>query len=194
MATRLAKDFQTFADLAAVYERDKDYRIVQERRPGSTTAVIAPHGGGIEAHTSDIARQIAGPEFNYYLFEGLLKAGNFAALHLSSHRFDEPTCLEMIRDCDRVIAVHGCGHEGERVLMGGRDVQLRQAIGALLREAGLDCEDAPEGLDAADANNICNRGRTGAGVQLELTLALRRSHRRELLIRAVCGALRRAEG
>jgi phage replication-related protein YjqB (UPF0714/DUF867 family) len=63
MTKRLAKDFRSFADLAAAYERDRDYRIVQVPRAGATTAIVAPHGGGIEAHTSDIAREIAGGEF-----------------------------------------------------------------------------------------------------------------------------------
>jgi phage replication-related protein YjqB (UPF0714/DUF867 family) len=185
MATRLAKDFRTFADLAAVYERDRDYRIVQMLRPDAATAIVAPHGGAIEAHTSDIAREIAGPEFSFYAFEGLLKAGNFAALHLANHLFDEPGCLELLAGSDRVVTVHGCGRADEVVLMGGRDAALREALAERARAAGLACEDAPPGLDASDAKNLCNRGRTGAGVQLELSLALRRSPRRALLIRAV---------
>lgn len=189
MTRRLAKDFRSFADLAAAYERDRDFRIVQVNRPESATAIIAPHGGSIEAHTSDIARDIAGQEFSLYMFEGLLKAGNFAALHLSSHLFDETGCLELIGTCDRVVTVHGCGHAGEHVLIGGRDAVLRGAIAARLNDAGLACEDAPAGLNAADANNICNRGRTGAGVQLEITSELRRSSRRAALIRAVRDAL-----
>jgi phage replication-related protein YjqB (UPF0714/DUF867 family) len=36
-----------------------------------------------------------------------------------------------------------------------------------------------------DPRNICNRGRTGRGVQLEISLALRRSPRRVILVRAV---------
>jgi hypothetical protein len=35
MTTRLAKDFRSFADLAAAYARDKDYRIVLISRPAS---------------------------------------------------------------------------------------------------------------------------------------------------------------
>jgi phage replication-related protein YjqB (UPF0714/DUF867 family) len=115
---KLAKNFRSFADLAAAYERDRDYRIVRLLRPESQVAILAPHGGSIEAHTSDIARDIAGRDFNLYLFEGLLKAGNFAALHLSSHLFDEPDCLDLLRACQSVISVHGCGHAGEIVLMG----------------------------------------------------------------------------
>ena len=185
MPTTLAKDFQSFSDLAAAYQRDKDYRIVQVPRPGSSTAVLAPHGGGIEAYTSDIARAIAGDDFGLYLFEGLLRAGNFAALHLSSERFDEPACIEMLAWCDRVVSVHGCATAGEVVLLGGRDDALRGAIAAQLRAAGLTCEDAPSGLAGADPNNVCNRGRTGSGVQLEVSMALRRSQRRSVFVRAV---------
>lgn len=189
MTTRLAKDFRSFADLAAAYARDKDYRIVLLGRPASGTAIIAPHGGNIEAHTSDIAREIAGTEFSLYLFEGLLKAGNFTALHLASHLFDEQACIELAAASDRVVTVHGCSRDGERVLLGGRDRVLRGAFAARLQAAGVACEDAPSGLDAADPANICNRGRSGAGVQLEISLALRQSRRRSVLTRAVRDAL-----
>ena len=186
---KLAKDFRSFADLAAAYERDRDYRIVQSRRPGSQVVILALHGGSIEAHTSDIAREIAGQEFNLYLFEGLLKAGNFAALHLSSHLFDEPDCLELLSDCRAVVSVHGCGQAGEIVLAGGRDVKLRDSIAERLRDLGVACSAGPAGLDAADPMNVCNRGRDGAGVQLEVSLELRRSSRRALLVRSVREAL-----
>lgn len=189
MPTKLAKDFRSYADLAAAYQRDQDYRIVQVPRPGSSTAVLAPHGGGIEAYTSDIARGIAGDDFGLYVFEGQLRAGNFAALHLSSELFDEPECLNMLASCDRVVSVHGCGVAGEVVLLGGRDHVLRGAIAAQLQAAGLTCDDAPSGLAGTDPRNICNRGRTGSGVQLEVSMGLRRSPRRSVLVRAVRLAL-----
>lgn len=189
MPSKLAKDFQSFADLAAAYQRDKDYRIAQVPRPGSSMAVVAPHGGGIEAYTADIARGIAGDDFGLYLFEGLLRAGNFAALRLPSELFDEPDCLAMLRACDRVVSVHGCGLPGEIVLLGGRDHVLRGAIAARLKAAGLACEDAPAGLAGTDPRNICNRGRSGAGVQMEVSMGLRRSRRRAVLVRAVREAL-----
>lgn len=189
MVSKLAKHFRSFADLAANYEADRDYRIVLTRRPGSQVAILAPHGGSIEAHTSDIARDIAGQDFNLYQFDGLLKAGNFAALHLASHRFDEPGCLDLLGSCRFVISVHGCGHPGEIVLTGGRDAGLRTAITERLGAHGVACEAAPAGLDAVDPMNVCNRGRGGAGVQLEVSLELRRSPRRALLVRAVREAL-----
>ncbi len=103
--------------------------------------------------------------------------------------FDEPGCLDLLRACQSVISVHGCGHAGEIVLLGGRDVALRESIGARLHGLGVTCEDAPAGLDAADSMNVCNRGLGGAGVQLEVSMDLRRSPRRALLVRAVREAL-----
>lgn len=191
MTSRLAKDFRSFADLAAVYTRGRDYRIVAASRRESSTVIVAPHGGGIEAFTGDIARSIAGQEYSLYVFEGLLKAGNFAALHLSSERFDEPECLAILRDCDRVITVHGCSSEGEVVLMGGLDQGLRGVVAQHVQAAGVDCEDAPARLAALNPRNVCNLGRTGEGVQLEVSLALRQSPRRRVLVDAVRAALQR---
>ena len=189
MPSRFAKDFRSFADLAEAFTRDQDYRIVQQVRPGSSTVILAPHGGSIEAFTSDIARGIAGEEYGLYLFEGLLRAGNFASLHLPSERFDEPGCLQMLADCDRVVSVHGCSVAGEAVFIGGRDRALGEAVAASLRAEGSACQDAVEKLAGQDPRNICNRGRAGQGVQLEVSLELRRSPRRKFLVTAVRQAL-----
>lgn len=189
MPSRFAKDFRSFADLAEAFTRDQDYRIVQLARPGSSTVILAPHGGSIEAFTSDIARGIAGEECSLYLFEGLLRAGNFASLHLPSERFDEPGCLQMLADCDRVVSVHGCSVAGEVVFIGGRDLALGEAVAARLQAEGIVCQDAAEKLAGQDPRNICNRGRAGQGVQLEVSLELRRSPRRKFLVAAVRQAL-----
>lgn len=189
MPSRFAKDFRSFADLAEAFTRDQAYRIVQLPRPGSSTVILAPHGGSIEAFTSDIARGIAGEEYGLYLFEGLLRAGNFASLHLPSERFDEPGCLQMLADCDRVVSVHGCSVTGEAVFIGGRDRALGEAVAASLRAEGIACQDAVEKLAGQDPRNICNRGRAGQGVQLEVSLELRRSPRRKFLVAAVRQAL-----
>ena len=189
MPSRFAKDFRSFADLAEAFTRDQDYRIVQLPRPGSSTMVLAPHGGSIEAFTSDIARGIAGEEYGLYLFEGLLRAGNFASLHLPSERFDEPVCLQMLADCDRVVSVHGCSVAGEAVFIAGRDRALGEAVATRLRAEGIVCQDAAEKLAGQDPRNICNRGQAGQGVQLEVSLELRRSPRRKFLVAAVRQAL-----
>ncbi len=59
---KLAKNFRSFADLAAAYERDRDYRIVRLLPPESEVAILAPHGGSIEAHTRiSLVTSLAGP-------------------------------------------------------------------------------------------------------------------------------------
>jgi phage replication-related protein YjqB (UPF0714/DUF867 family) len=78
--------------------------------------ILAPHGGGIEHDTSDIALAIAGENFNLYLFEGIKAKGN-ADLHVTSTRFDEASCLDILSVCDLVVAIHGCRGEDERVLL-----------------------------------------------------------------------------
>ena len=171
----LAKNFRSFADLAAVYDEGTDYRITRVPRPGSSVGVVAPHGGRIEAQTSEIATAIAGADFSLYALEGIRSTGNYAALHLTSHHFDEPGCLEMLAACDDVISIHGCKVDGEVVLVGGLDGELADELVAAMTKVGLSCYlDGHEFL-GAQPNNICNRGRRGIGVQLELSVAFRGS-------------------
>ncbi len=96
MRTVHADAYTSFVDLAKQQVRGVDYEIEVHRHTASPVAIIAPHGGGIERGTSEIARGIAGEDFNLYVFEGLKSSGNYAALHLTSRHFDEPACLELI--------------------------------------------------------------------------------------------------
>jgi phage replication-related protein YjqB (UPF0714/DUF867 family) len=76
--------------------------------------------------------------------------------------------------CDLVVAVHGLAGRREAVDVGGRDHQLRDLIDANLHAAGFDSKIITSGSHAATSrSNICNKGRRGAGVQLEITKALR---------------------
>jgi phage replication-related protein YjqB (UPF0714/DUF867 family) len=170
-----ARAYRSFADLAAVQVRGRDYEIDVRHRPASPVAVIAPHGGRIEDGTSEIARAIAADDFNLYLLEGTRPSLNYRALHLTSHRFDEPQCLGLIRDCRFVVAIHGCDGRDQRVLLGGRDVALKERItAALLAESLLALGDGHP-FPALHPDNVCNRGAGGRGVQLEITHPLRRS-------------------
>lgn len=83
----LASGYMGYADLAKSKTEGKDYKVLLRPVAGSSSAVIAPHGGRIEHYTSDIARGIAGDDFNLYLFEGVRLSGNYSTLHLTSHRF-----------------------------------------------------------------------------------------------------------
>src|SRR5262245_49530672 len=80
--------YASFAELSAA-EPAGSFTISHEERLHSRVIVIAPHGGGIEVLTSEIAREIAGQDFSYYSFAGRKRRNN-RDLHITSHRFDEP--------------------------------------------------------------------------------------------------------
>lgn len=134
----LADGYGGYADLASAQAEETDYRVHVRPFAGSSIAVIAPHGGGIEHFTSDIARAVAGTDINLYLFEGIRQAGNYAALHLTSHKFDEPRCLALLSACDHVVAIHGCAGKAQRVLMGGLDDPLKISIGQAIARLGVE--------------------------------------------------------
>jgi hypothetical protein len=96
--------YRSYGELAAAHREGIDFRVQVVQR-GSGVAIIAPHGGRIERGTSEIARAIAGEDFDLYLFEGCLPSRNFETLHLTSHHFDEPRCLSMISGCHTVVAI-----------------------------------------------------------------------------------------
>jgi phage replication-related protein YjqB (UPF0714/DUF867 family) len=165
-----------FDDLAQRYIEGVDYSVHVTHRVKSGVAVVAPHGGRIEGRTSEIARQIAGEEHALYLFEGLRTSGdNFDCLHLGSHRFDEPRALELISVCDTVVAVHGYAATGPDVLLGGLNERLKREVARALAQVGLTYLTDRHRFPGRDPGNICNRGRTGQGLQLELSSGFRKA-------------------
>jgi len=165
--------YANFANLAANEAHGIDYRIHTSAQTHSSVAVIAPHGGSIERRTSAIARAIAAEDFNLYLFEGLDAAGSFDVLHITSHRFDEPGCLNLISRCETVVAIHGCGGSEERVMLGGLDRELVNSMERAIRDTGIAVSSQDHAYPGTHSMNVCNRGRSGRGVQLEMSDALR---------------------
>jgi phage replication-related protein YjqB (UPF0714/DUF867 family) len=187
--SRLDAGYGCYADLARAWEEGADFNVCVRRKPESAIAILAPHGGGIEAGTSEIARAVAGSEFNLYLFEGILESGNFAALHLTSHRFDEPRCLALLSACDHVVAIHGCSGHVPQALLGGLDRGLKELMHEAIAAAGIEARPFGHRFRAVDPRNICNRGRRGAGVQVELTSALRLQPSNDAIVAAMRSVL-----
>jgi phage replication-related protein YjqB (UPF0714/DUF867 family) len=181
--------YRNYAELAAAHREGDDFRITLQPR-GSGVAIVAPHGGRIERGTSDIARAIAGEDFDLYLFEGHLPALNFETLHLTSRHFDEPRALAMIAACDIVVAVHGVAAPGDCALLGGRDVALACAMADRLHARGVRAQVSGHRYPGLDAANLCNRGRTERGVQIELSDGLRGGPLEHAVIDALRAALR----
>jgi phage replication-related protein YjqB (UPF0714/DUF867 family) len=172
----MADTYPNFAALARKERAGIDYQVLVRRaEPGF--ALIAPHGGGIEPGTSELGDAIAGQKLSFYSFEGLKSSGN-SVLHITSTRFDEPMCLSLLSNTVIVITLHGEHSEddGEGVFLGGRDVALGARIGAALTRQGFDVrEHTNPKLQGKEKKNICNRGASGKGVQLELSRAVRKS-------------------
>jgi len=167
----MAEDTYTgFEELARREKAGRDFQIALSDR-GSAATVIAPHGGKIEPHTSEIARHIAAEAFNCYCFEGIKKCGN-AALHITSHRFDEPGGVGLVARSQRVVAVHACIGPAATVFLGGRDLELMRRIGAELKARGIRVASDPR-FAGRRPQNICNRSLCGKGVQLEIARDLR---------------------
>lgn len=186
----LADYYSCYDDLARHHTEDVDYAVHTRRPHYFRIAILAPHGGRIEGGTSEVARLIAGDEHGLYLFEGLrTSADNFERLHLTSHYFDEPRCLDLIAGCDTAIAVHGYAAAGPDVLLGGRDERLKQALAPALAAQGLSVLTEGHRYPGRDPRNVCNRTRSGRGVQVELSDRLRKSRDWSGLVRAVRAVL-----
>ena len=177
-----------FADLCARFIEGRDFVVEVQCRP-STAAVVAIHGDPIERGVSRIARQIAGGEHNLYLLEGRLPALNYEHLHLASSRFDDPRCLDLVAPCRSVVTIHGCNGLDENVLLGGLDEALKLRIAAALVDAGVPCQTEGHRFPGRQPANICNRGATGMGVQVELTDPVREGRLELAVIRAIRTAL-----
>ncbi len=165
--------YSSFSRLAL--NENHEHFCMRVRSRHGTIAIIAPHGGKIEPGTSEIADAIAGNDLSFYAFEGKKPRGN-RKLHITSTRFDEPGCMALIDEAITVISIHGENSEEKIVFIGGLDEQLQDQLRESLHRRGFRVEKhADPCLQGRDRENICNRGKTGKGVQLELSKGLRRS-------------------
>jgi phage replication-related protein YjqB (UPF0714/DUF867 family) len=172
----MADKYPNFAALAEHERSGIDYRVVV-RRAEPAFAIMAPHGGGIEPGTSEIADAIAAAKHSFHTLEGL-KAKRNVDLHITSTYFDEPMCLTVLTHTGIVLTIHGeeSEEDGEGVFLGGLDLALRPLIDTALTQAGFDVRVHPDpDLQGRAEENLCNRGTSGAGVQLELSKAVRKT-------------------
>jgi phage replication-related protein YjqB (UPF0714/DUF867 family) len=162
-----------YAELECSEIKGCDYQI--HRREGhSGIALMAIHGGEIEPGTLEIAGSAAGDEHSFYAFEGT-KEGRNSDLHLRSETFDEPAGVSMARTADVVVTIHGCEEDFEVIYLGGLHENLKWLIQRNFSLCGFHVpEQVRPGLAGTHPFNICNRGRTGMGVQIEISRGLRR--------------------
>ena len=163
--------YSTFADLVASEPEDA-YRIFVSDR-GSSVVIAAPHAGGIEPGTSEISLALAADSLSCYLFEGLKAKGN-SDLHITSSSFDEPKCRSLLQSSDTVVTIHGESSDEEAVYLGGLDLIALTSLHAALTKHGFSAKEHENpDLQGRSKRNICNIGRTGIGVQLEISMGMR---------------------
>lgn len=166
-------EYRSFEELRRKEQEDVDYSVTTRPVDGSKVAIVAPHGGGIEFLTAELAASIAGSDHNFYALRGLKKNGN-KVLHITSHRFDEERAVALIEPCEKVVTIHGLEGDARSLQIGGRDEALRSRVQEALHAAGFDSKVVTDGAyGGMEPENICNRGSTHAGVQLEIHAGLR---------------------
>src|SRR5262249_48432127 len=115
--------------------------------------------------------------------------------HITSHRFDEPNALRLAGAAEVAIAFHGRQDRGNpsSIWLGGKATALRDAIANSLSQGGFEVAIAEGELEAKHPSNICNRTRSGTGVQLELPRSLRKQLvSNASLLSSFCAAVRTA--
>lgn len=165
--------YNSFEELAQNHEEQVDYRIDVRPAP-SRFAIVAPHGGRIEHGTSQVARGIAGKVHACYCFEGLKDLSH--DLHITSNKFDEPMAMEIVSQVDIVLTVHGAYGKQPHVYFGGLHDELKSELIDMLISEGFPADHDPSPTrQGKGKTNICNRGQSSKGVQMEMTQGFRKS-------------------
>jgi phage replication-related protein YjqB (UPF0714/DUF867 family) len=174
----VADTYGNFRELAGA-EKEGEAWTREYLDRGSRILVMAPHGGWIEPFTSELAEAVAGHDLSFYTFRAVKRGAN-QRLHLTSHRFDDPLALTAVGRALRVLAIHGeANREAAFVMVGGGWEEFAEALRSSLSEAGFTTRRPRKGLAGRHPKNICNKGRLGPGVQLEISEALRRELRQD---------------
>lgn len=172
----MAPPYTSYADLAAEQVENVDYTRTAIIPDGAVLSCIAIHGGSIEPGSGEVARAVSTNKHAFYEFAGI-KPSNNLDLHITSTKFDEPMCLDLQSKVRKTLSFHGyTGTPGvPEVLLGGLDESLRDAVLTRLTSAGFNAIIASSELAGTDPDNICNKNANGAGVQIEMSRALRES-------------------
>lgn len=167
----MADKYCSYEELRAAEASDAFRITVNDRN--SPVVIVTPHGGKIEPGTTQIAAAIAQNDLSIYTFDGR-KEFNNADLHITSTRFDEPMALALVARSEYCLTVHGAAGAGALVFLGGLHEGLKSLLRDCLAEAGFEpAESSDPDLQGTNPLNICNRGASRAGIQLEIMRGLR---------------------
>ncbi|MER7874823.1 poly-gamma-glutamate hydrolase family protein [Streptomyces solisilvae] len=173
----MADLYASYTDLAAHQTEGTDYERRTVPVTGATWASIAIHGGAIEAGSGEVARAVGAGLMAHYEFAGIMASGNFDTLHVTSTNFDEPIAQGIVTSSRRCLSMHGyTGTAGvAETSLGGLDTATGARVQVALQAAGFRVISAAQEINGSDPANIANKTTLGAGVQLEMSAALRES-------------------
>lgn len=164
--------YHSYFELAQQEKMGVDY-LIEENQCQSDILIMAPHGGNIEFGTTEIAKDVAQEDYAYYSFIGL-RGDKLRELHLTSHNFDEPRALIRIKEAQSVLTIHGFRGDQQLIYLGGLDKTFKYFIAKALHEHGFTVRRSTK-YKGSHVNNICNLGKRGMGVQIEISSALRKA-------------------
>ncbi|MFJ9382127.1 poly-gamma-glutamate hydrolase family protein, partial [Streptomyces sp. NPDC101455] len=126
--------------------------------------------------SGETARAVGAGVMAHYEFAGIKTSGN-SDLHVTSVNFDEPTCQGIVTAARRCLSFHGyTGTSGlAETSIGGLDTVMSARVAAALTRAGFRVITAAQEINGSDPANICNTTTISAGVQVEMSNALRAS-------------------
>ena len=161
--------YLSFNDLCENEILGKDYLIIYEGNSLPTTAILVPHGGGIEPGTEELALEIHEPGEGLFIFSGLKKSGN-SSLHVTSTKYDHPEALRLVRNSKLCIAIHGAKGKKPITYLGGLCEKGIKVIAEELRERGFNVStNPPPEINGKSPQNIVNKNIRGKGIQLEIS-------------------------
>ncbi|MCX4578108.1 poly-gamma-glutamate hydrolase family protein [Streptomyces sp. NBC_01571] len=172
----MADLYASYTALAAAETEGVSYERRTVPVSGATWSSIAIHGGGIEVGSGEAARAVGAGLMNHYEFAGI-KASNNVDLHVTSTNFNEPIATGIVTAAKRCLSFHGyTGTDGvPETSIGGLDTLMVGRISAALTQAGFRVINAAQEINGSDPANIANKTTISAGVQLEMSRALRES-------------------
>ena len=167
----MADKYCSYEELRAAEAPDAFQITVTDRN--TPAVIVAPHGGKIEPGTTQIAAAIARTtSASTRLTE---ERHPTTPTYTSPRRdFDEPMALALVARSEYCITVHGAAGAEALVFLGGLHEELKALLRDRLMEAGFEpAESSDPDLQGTNPLNICNRGASRAGVQLEIMRGLR---------------------
>lgn len=163
-----------YRSMIELKQNENEWSIITSKKPHPILS-LAPHGGSIEAGTSELALLVSQKlQCSYYTFKGQLDTGN-SSLHVTSTHYDEPAALDISETSEYTISIHGYVDTKQSITyIGGTNIELINLVKKYLQIGEFNVIDAPDYLGGRGRRNIANKNINKSSVQLELSTKQRR--------------------